>query len=63
MQNHACLHIWLPQEGKHLFSIHCTLSLRQDMARTELRKRNRKIQKKKDVKCQNLLKREKSRKQ
>ena len=59
-QSYACLHLWLPQKAKYRFSIRCTVSFRQDMARTELGKRNRKIQKKNRnknrKKCQNLLK-------
>ena len=45
----------------HLYSVLCTFSLRQDKARTELEKRNRKKQEKENAnkerkKCQSLLK-------
>ena len=56
---YVCAHIWLPQEPKHLFSLHCTLSFRQDKTRAELVKCNRKMKKKKNTsknkKWQNLL--------
>ena len=48
-QSYTCFRIWLHQESKHLFTLRCILSFRQQKTKKEIGKHKRKIEKKKNA--------------